>query len=202
MNRTTTGLLTFASALALATAAGAQGKGGGPAGGAHGGPTAAPPVTSTLPSAATTARQNSQGAAHAADIAKEKASPNSAIAPTAPTTATATTGTDAAATTDATEEARAKRQGPANASPTGVANANEHAGLASATTTTDLTNLKTGLTVKDAAGTTLGTVSKIMKSSAGMVENVLVTGADGKTYRVAPDNLSLSGDVVIAASKK
>jgi hypothetical protein len=186
MDRTLPTLLTLVSALALATAAEAQGKGPPAA------PAAAPPA---LPSAAVTARESSQGAAHAADIARDQANPRSAIAPPAPTTAT---GTEASATTS--EEAQARRQGPANASPTAAANANEHAGL-SATTASDLSNLKTGLTVKDSAGATIGTVSKITRSKAGVVENVLVASADGKrTLRLSPGSLSLSGDVVITSS--
>ena len=92
--------------------------------------------------------------------------------------------------------ARINREGPANASATGVANANEHAGLSSATTA-DLTGLSTGLTVKDSAGATIGTVTKVEKSRDGVIHNVLVASADGKrTIRLAPSSLSVSGDVV------
>jgi len=98
------------------------------------------------------------------------------------------------------DEARAGREGPDRASPTGVANANENAGLSSATAA-DLSGLTTGLTVKDSTGATLGTVSKIEKSKDGTVRNVLVESATGKrTIRLAPNSLSVSGDVVTTTS--
>jgi len=98
------------------------------------------------------------------------------------------------------DEARANREGPDRASPTGVANANENAGLSS-TTAADLSGLTTGLTVKDSTGATLGTVSKIEKSKDGAIRNVLVESAAGKrTLRLAPGSLSISGDVVTTTS--
>jgi hypothetical protein len=94
------------------------------------------------------------------------------------------------------DESRVNRQAPENASPTGIANANENAGLSS-TTTADLSGLSSGLTVKDSTGATIGTVSKIEKSKDGTVRNVLVDAAGGKrTIRLAPGSLSVSGDVV------
>jgi len=95
------------------------------------------------------------------------------------------------------DEARENREGPERASPTGVANANENAGLSSTTAAANLSGLTAGLTVKDSTGATLGTVSKIEKSKDGTVRNVLVQSATGKrTIRLAPNSLSLSGDVV------
>ncbi len=98
-------------------------------------------------------------------------------------------------------EARVNREGPENASPTGVANANQHAGLSSTTAGADLSGLTTGLTVKDSSGATVGTVRKIEKSKDGTVRNVLVDAANGnRTVRLAPDSLSLSGGVVTTTS--
>jgi len=42
-------------------------------------------ATPTLPDAATAAREKSEGAQHAADVAKDRASPNSAVAPSSAT---------------------------------------------------------------------------------------------------------------------
>lgn len=99
------------------------------------------------------------------------------------------------------DESRIGREGPTHASPTGVANANENAGLSSTTAAADLSGLSTGLTVKDSTGATLGTVSKIEKSKDGTVRNVLVASATGKrTIRLAPNSLSISGDVVTTTS--
>lgn len=93
-------------------------------------------------------------------------------------------------------DARINRESPNRASPNGVANANENAGLSSATVG-DLSGLKTGLTVKDSTGVTLGTVSKIETSKDGKVSNVLVASANGsRTIRLPPTSLSISGDVV------
>jgi hypothetical protein len=94
------------------------------------------------------------------------------------------------------DEARVNREGPENASPTGVANANQNAGLSSATAA-DLNGLSTGLTVKDSSGATIGTVSRIEKSKDGKISNVLVAAAGSKrTLRLAPNTLSVSGEVV------
>jgi hypothetical protein len=94
------------------------------------------------------------------------------------------------------DESRVNREAPEHASPTGVANANENAGLSS-TTAADLSGLSTGLTVKDSTGATIGTVSKIEKSKDGTVKNVLVNAAGStRTIRLAPSSLSVSGDVV------
>jgi hypothetical protein len=117
-----------------------------------------------------------------------------AAMPAMPSAAPRSTGANPGGRQD--NEARANRQGPENASPSGVANANEHAGLSS-TTAADLSGLTTGLTVKDSTGATVGTISKIEKAGDGSVRNVLVAGANGKhTIRLAPSSLNLSGNVV------
>lgn len=144
-------------------------------------------------------RVNSQGAANASTTGQLNADPRSAVNATGAITgqAGATTSVDKADTDDGASNGRVNRQGPANASATGVANANANAGLAS-TTAPDLTTLRAGQTVRNAAGTTLGTISKIERTADGTIKNVLVAGADGqkKVMRLAPSSLSLSGDVV------
>jgi hypothetical protein len=95
------------------------------------------------------------------------------------------------------DDARINREGPSHASPTGVANANENAGLSSTTAPADLSGLTTGLTVKDSTGATIGTIARIEKSGDGKIRNVLVNAAGStRTIRLAPSSLSLSGDVV------
>jgi hypothetical protein len=143
-------------------------------------------------------RVNAQGAANAA-AAQQNASPGSAVNATGALTGQGgvNASVDKADTDDGASNGRVNRQGPANASATGVANANANAGLATATAP-DLTMIRAGQTVRTAAGATLGVISKVERSADGTVRNVLVAGADGqkKVTRLAPDSLSLSGDVV------
>lgn len=99
------------------------------------------------------------------------------------------------------EEALENRQGPNRASDNGVANANEHARMSSAHMA-DLASLKTGMTVKESNGTVLGKVRKIERSKSGVVRNVLVASAAGKrTIRISPNDLSISGGVVMTSEE-
>jgi hypothetical protein len=108
MRTTPIALTSLVAGLALAAAAAAQTPG----------PAASPPgdkaATPTLPGAATTARENSQGPAHASDTGKDNASPNSAIAPAPGTDASATAAApvadDAAPATD--PKAKPKKKAP------------------------------------------------------------------------------------------
>src|ERR1700742_815019 len=60
--------------------------------------------------------------------------------------------------------------------------------------------LAKGMTVKDASGSVLGTISKISRKSDGSVREVLVTAHDGEThYRMAGAALTVSGDVAVTA---
>jgi hypothetical protein len=98
------------------------------------------------------------------------------------------------------ESARESSQGSTHASDTAKthANANSALGVDTSATASALIGLKTGLTVKDSSGATLGTVSKIEKSKDGTVRSVLVASASGKTktLHLAPGDLTVSGDVV------
>jgi hypothetical protein len=119
MIRTPLALISLAGGLAVASLALAQSP--------NASPRAAPPTTPpapaatppTLPDAAVTARENSQGPAHASDTAKENASPSSVLAPTGDTTTTATTSTttttDAKATKDKKKAAKDKTADDADA---------------------------------------------------------------------------------------
>jgi hypothetical protein len=59
-----------------------------------------------------------------------------------------------------------------------------------------LAGLTTGLTVKNSAGTTLGTVSQLVTGPDGSVRLVIVTSPTGQTFRLIPSTLSLSGGIV------
>jgi hypothetical protein len=96
-------------------------------------------------------------------------------------------------------DARINSQGPSHASERALDRANQNSVLSGGTTTTaSLSDLRTGLTVKDSSGATLGTISRINRSAGGTVRNVLVRTASGKrrTISLAPDSLSFDGSVV------
>lgn len=94
-----------------------------------------------------------------------------------------------------------KSQGPANASPVGVAHANENSVLASGSVTAaTLHGLNTGLTVKSSAGTTLGTVSRVITGPDGSIRLIEVTSPSGATLRFPATSLSISGGVVTTTS--
>ena len=100
---------------------------------------------------------------------------------------------------DTRTDARANSQGPDHASDTGIANSNENSVLHDSTVTSpDLSGLETGMTVRNSAGTELGTISRIVTSDDGTIRSVLVAGADGqrRTIQLRPGTLTLSGDIV------
>lgn len=97
----------------------------------------------------------------------------------------------------ANSQARLNSQGPAHASATGIAHANAHSVLAGgAVASSALPGLATGLTVNTSGGTTLGTVSRIVRGTDGTIRQVIVTSPTGQTYRLSPLSLSISGSVV------
>jgi hypothetical protein len=86
---------------------------------------------------------------------------------------------------------------PKTGAMTSGAKANAPAGVNASATASALADLKTGQTVKDSTGTTLGTVSRIEKSKNGTVRSVHVASASGgKTMHLAPGTLSVSNGVV------
>lgn len=96
---------------------------------------------------------------------------------------------------EARTNARTNSQGPANASPTGIANANENSVLAGATVV-DLSSLALDTVIVNMAGDTVGTVSRITRSG-DRVRNVFVTLSDGSVVRLRAGTLSAEGDAVI-----
>src|SRR5689334_18729953 len=92
-------------------------------------------------------------------------------------------------------------QGQANASPTGIAHANEHSVLArGAVASNTLPGLTTGLVVNNSGGTQVGTVTKVSTGPNNTIRSVVVTSTSGKTYTLAPSTLSISGSVVTTTS--
>lgn len=87
-------------------------------------------------------------------------------------------------------------QGPANASPTGVAHANSNSVLSGTTSGgTTLTGITTGMALMQ--GTTqVGTVQRIVTNGNGVITRVMVTGTNGRTYSLSPGSLTFSGGVL------
>ena len=90
-------------------------------------------------------------------------------------------------------------QGPQHVSTNGGAHANSHSVVAGAGAPTGpLAGLKAGMTLTDAHGQVVGTISRVIRSSGGEVRNVLVTPASAAglhrhTLPVRPSSISLSG---------
>ena len=100
---------------------------------------------------------------------------------------------------DTRTERRARSQGPAHASDRAIARANENSVLHGTVRPpgANLGGLRSGLTVRNSAGTTLGTIRRVNRSADGSVRSVLVASADGpRTIPVRPGTLSISGDIV------
>ena len=59
-----------------------------------------------------------------------------------------------------------------------------------------LPGLNTGLTVKGNGGATIGTVSRIVTGTDGKIRLVVATSPTGRTIRLLPNTLSISGGIV------
>ena len=94
-----------------------------------------------------------------------------------------------------------KSQGPAHASPVGLAHANENSVLASGSVAAaTLPGLNTGLAVKSTSGTSLGTISRVITGPDGSIRLIEVTSPGGATLRFPANSLSISGGVVTTTS--
>lgn len=135
------------------------------------------------------AKDEAANADAAADAAADvKAAP-------ADNSAAVTADTDAAASANA--QAAENSQGVMNANTRAVGQANANSALAAgAVAASALPGLTTGLNVKTSAGASLGTVSQVVTGADGSIRLVIVAGADGKTYRLLPNQLSIDGGVV------
>jgi len=92
---------------------------------------------------------------------------------------------------------RMNSQGPANASATGIANANQNSVLAGTTATRTATNgplagLTTGTTLYS-NGAAVGTVQQIRVTGRGTVAMVVIKGTNGGFYAVPANKLTFSG---------
>lgn len=184
----TTSLIVGGQALAQGRGGG-QGHGGGMGAGAHGGAGHGTHGGSVGIDTRTQARINSRGSEHASDRGRGHADDDSVLS------AGTRLGVEG---NDNRGRRRANSQGPAHANERALDRANEHSVLATGRTSTDLSLLRTGLTVRNSAGTNLGTIARINRTRDGRIVNVLVRDADGdtRTIPVAPNSLSISGDVV------
>jgi sporulation protein YlmC with PRC-barrel domain len=123
------------------------------------------------------------------------------------------------------DASRINSQGPNDASPTGIAHANQNSVLAgtgsSRTTTSSRTNLNTmfpntrttssvtsgtlgGLTTGmtlTSNGTSVGTVQQIRTTGNGSVAVVIVKGTNGGSYAVPANKLSLSGGTLSTTAR-
>ena len=117
--------------------------------------------------------------------------------PAAAANADAEVNADVTANANPDAPAGANSQGAANANLGAVANANANSALAAgAVASTALPGLTAGLNVKTSAGASIGTVSQVVTGTDGSIRLVVVSGADGKTYRLLPNQLSIAGGVV------
>jgi sporulation protein YlmC with PRC-barrel domain len=99
-----------------------------------------------------------------------------------------------------TNPAAGVSQGPAHASINGIAHANAHSVLASGSVAS-INGLTTGLTVMNANGTNIGTVSQIVTDSSGNIRLVIVTDtATGQTFRLMPSTITVNGTTVTTTS--
>ena len=88
-----------------------------------------------------------------------------------------------------------------HASLTAISHASPRSALARASVSRSaLPGLTTGLTVKGNGGTTVGTVSRIVTGTDGRIRLLLATSSSGRTIRLAPNTLSISGGVVTTSS--
>lgn len=140
-----------------------------------------------VPPAGANARVNSQGSVNASPQAQVRANEKSAV--------------KVQTTPNAGVKANVNSQGLGNASVNGIAHANGNSVLARGAVAADaLPGLNTGLTVNNSAGTSVGTVSKVVTGADGAIRAVVVTNAQGQTYTVPANSLSISGGVVTTTS--
>lgn len=103
------------------------------------------------------------------------------------------------------DQARANGQGPANASATGIANANMNSVLAGTAATSTVTagalaGLTAGMTLFS-NGTAVGTVQQIRTNGHGNVVLVLVKGTNGGIFPIPASKLTLSGGTLTTMAR-
>jgi hypothetical protein len=103
------------------------------------------------------------------------------------------------------DDARINSQGPANASATGIAHANENSVLAGTTPssrvrTGPLAGATTGMAVMS-NGMVVGTVQQIRMAGNGSVALILVKATDGGIFPVPASKLTLSGNTLTTSAR-
>lgn len=103
------------------------------------------------------------------------------------------------------DQGRLNSQGPANASATGIAHANQNSVLAGTTPTTTVTSgalagLTAGTTLYS-NGTAVGTVQQIRTTGRGTVAVVVVKGTNGGYYAVPANKLTFSGGTLSTSAR-
>lgn len=104
------------------------------------------------------------------------------------------------------DSARMNSQGPANASPTGIANANANSVLFPGTTATNmvasgaLAGLTTGTTLMS-NGQAVGTVQQIRTTGQGSVAVVIVKGTNGHLYAIPANKLTFSSGTLSTTAR-
>lgn len=103
------------------------------------------------------------------------------------------------------DQGRMNSQGPAHASATGIAHANQNSVLAGTTATTSVTSgplagLKTGTTLYS-NGTAVGTVAQMRTTGNGSVALVIVKGTNGGLYAVPASKLTFSGGTLSTTAR-
>lgn len=135
------------------------------------------------------ARVNSQGSVNASTNAHTNANVNSAV--------NANTSVNPNTNVSAGANARVNSQGAAKASTQGLVHANGNSAVAKGSVQADaLPGLSTGLTVKDSAGASIGSVNQVVTGTDGSIRAVVVTKTDGTTVRLMPNTLTINGGVV------
>ena len=98
---------------------------------------------------------------------------------------------------DSAAQARLNSQGPAHASPTGIAHANQHSVLYGAPTT-GVTAVSVGMPVFS-NGAQVGSVYRVVTAN-GTITRVLVQGTNGRIYSLSPNTLTSSGGMLTTSS--
>lgn len=92
-------------------------------------------------------------------------------------------------------------QGLAHASPNGIAHASPNSVLArGSVSSATLPGLTTGLSVQNSTGASIGTVSRVITGTDGSIRAVVVTSPTGRTYTLAANSLTISGNLVTTTS--
>jgi hypothetical protein len=134
-----------------------------------------------------TARANSRGPDNASPRALERANSNSVL------------GSDEAITGTRIPESATRGRSSARASARASTELSARSGIGT-TASTGLTGVETGMTVNDSGGVAIGTVTGVTTKGNGSIRTVQVTLANGQIITLAPNGLTVDGDVLTTNS--